>query len=150
MKSNHIIVVSGEPKSIFLEIFFRALKHKKYKSPIILICNKNFLIPYIKKINFKKKIKQESANSKTVKVLSGNIEMNEKFSFINELFNIKELSVINIAKGIISPILINSKRAAINNKIENIKKYFFSLDPNIFINLLIFLKNIQLTLFISE
>ncbi len=57
MKNNHIIVVSGEPKSIFLEIFFKALKYKKYKSPIILICNKNFLISHIKKINLKKKIR---------------------------------------------------------------------------------------------
>ena len=52
MKNNHILVISGEPKSIFLEIFFKALKNKKYKSPIILICNKNFLIPNLKKNKF--------------------------------------------------------------------------------------------------
>ena len=55
MKNNNILVVAGEPKSIFLEIFFKAIKLKKYKSPIILICNKNFLTPYIRKMKLKKK-----------------------------------------------------------------------------------------------
>ena len=35
-KSNFILLVHGEPNSIFLEIFFKALK-KKFKTPIILI-----------------------------------------------------------------------------------------------------------------
>ena len=34
---NPILIVSGEPKSIFLEIFFKALK-KKNKKPIIVNC----------------------------------------------------------------------------------------------------------------
>ena len=38
---NPILIVSGEPKSIFLEIFFKAL-NKKAKSPLVLIVNKKF------------------------------------------------------------------------------------------------------------
>ena len=34
-----IIVVAGEPNSIFTEIFFKSLKFKKFKSPIILIAS---------------------------------------------------------------------------------------------------------------
>ena len=32
MNFNPIIVVAGEPNSIFLEIFFKAIKNKKYKN----------------------------------------------------------------------------------------------------------------------
>jgi len=51
-----IIIVAGEPNSIFLEIFFKALK-KKNKSPIILIASKKLLLLQMKKLNVRKKIK---------------------------------------------------------------------------------------------
>ena len=41
MNYKPIIIVAGEPNSIFLEIFFKSIK-KKYKSPIILFVLKNF------------------------------------------------------------------------------------------------------------
>ena len=56
MKNNSIIIVAGEPESIFLEIFFKSIKNKKYKSPLILICDKKILIEQMKKNNFKKKL----------------------------------------------------------------------------------------------
>ncbi len=56
MKNNSIIIVSGEPKSIFLEIFFKSIKNKKYKSPLILICDKKILIDQMKKNKFKRKL----------------------------------------------------------------------------------------------
>jgi 4-hydroxy-L-threonine phosphate dehydrogenase PdxA len=56
MKNKPIIVVVGEPKSTFLEIFFKALKKKKYKSPFILICSKKILINEIKKNKTKKRV----------------------------------------------------------------------------------------------
>ena len=34
-----IIIVAGEPNSIFSEIFFKSLNIKKFKSPIILIAS---------------------------------------------------------------------------------------------------------------
>ena len=57
MKNKPIILVAGEPKSIFFEIFFKAIKQKKYKSPLILICCKKLLINQMKFFNFNKKIK---------------------------------------------------------------------------------------------
>ena len=42
MSYKPILIVAGEPNSIFFEIFFKALK-KKYKSPIILIASLNLL-----------------------------------------------------------------------------------------------------------
>jgi len=37
MKFKPILVVAGEPNSIFLEIFFKSIKAIKIKNPIILI-----------------------------------------------------------------------------------------------------------------
>ena len=37
MNYSPILIVSGEPNSIFLEIFFKTIKIKKIKSPLILI-----------------------------------------------------------------------------------------------------------------
>ena len=47
MNSNPILIIPGEPKSIFFEIFFKSMKLTKVKSPLILICNKKF---YTKKL----------------------------------------------------------------------------------------------------
>ena len=38
-----IIIVAGEPNSIFFEIFFKIIKNNKFKSPIILIASKSLL-----------------------------------------------------------------------------------------------------------
>jgi 4-hydroxythreonine-4-phosphate dehydrogenase len=43
MKAKPIIIVSGEPKSIFFEILFKSLKYNKFKSPIILISSYKIL-----------------------------------------------------------------------------------------------------------
>ena len=51
-----IIIVPGEPNSIFFEIFFKSLKSKNYNSGLIIICNKKKLDKEIKKFNFKKNI----------------------------------------------------------------------------------------------
>ena len=57
MNYSPILIVGGEPNSIFLEIFFKTLKFSKIKSPIILISSENILKKQMKKFNFKKKIK---------------------------------------------------------------------------------------------
>ena len=57
MKSKSILIVAGEPNSIFLEIFFKTYKIKKFNSPLILIASLKLLNLQMKKLNFKKKIK---------------------------------------------------------------------------------------------
>ena len=57
MNYSPILVVSGEPNSIFLEIFFKVLKLKNIRSPIILISSENILKLQMKKLKFKKKNK---------------------------------------------------------------------------------------------
>ena len=56
MKNKPIIIINGEPNSVFLEIFIKSIKIIKYKSPIILISSMKLLNFYKKKFNFKKKI----------------------------------------------------------------------------------------------
>ena len=63
MNFKPILIVAGSPKSIFLEIFFKSLDHKKYKKPLVLICSKKLLIKYMVKRKIKKKIKVLEKNS---------------------------------------------------------------------------------------
>jgi len=52
-----IIIVAGEPNSIFFEIYFKAINYKKFRSPIILIASLEILKLQMKKLNIKKKIR---------------------------------------------------------------------------------------------
>ena len=84
-----IIIVAGEPNSIFLEIFFKALTYKNFKSPIILIASLNLLKLQMKKLNIKKNIKllntikldEYKLNNKSINLI--NINYNPKKLFEN-------------------------------------------------------------------
>ena len=56
MNYKPIIIVAGEPNSVFLELFFKSFKKKKIKSPILLICSYNLLLQQMRKLNFSFKI----------------------------------------------------------------------------------------------
>tara|TARA_Y100001935_G_C17269940_1_gene491355 strand:+ start:578 stop:1540 length:963 start_codon:yes stop_codon:yes gene_type:complete len=56
MNYKPIIIVAGEPNSIFLEIFFKSFKKKKFKSPIIIICSYKLFLLQMKKLNFNFKV----------------------------------------------------------------------------------------------
>ena len=63
MNYNPILIVPGESKSIFFEIFFKSVKLSKIISPLILICNKKVLYQEIKRFNFKLEIKELNKNA---------------------------------------------------------------------------------------
>jgi 4-hydroxythreonine-4-phosphate dehydrogenase len=52
MNREPIIIVAGEPNSIFLEIFFKSLKINNYKSPLIIIASKKLLQKQMKELGF--------------------------------------------------------------------------------------------------
>ena len=87
MNYSPILIVGGEPNSIFLEIFFKTLKFKKIKSPVILITSEEILKKQMKKLNFKKKIKllnyknfqNEKLDNKSINLI--NIEFKQKKAF---------------------------------------------------------------------
>ena len=56
MNYNPILIVAGEPNSVFLEIYFKTITKLKIKSPLILIVSKRLLILQMMKLKFKKKI----------------------------------------------------------------------------------------------
>ena len=60
--SSFILAVSGSPKSIFLEIFFKSLKYFS-KKPIILIVNKDILKKQMKLLKFKFELNEITENN---------------------------------------------------------------------------------------
>ena len=79
MKIKPILVISGEPNSVFLEIFFKTLKKKIFKNPIVLIVSKKLFIKQMNQLGFNFKIKL----------------LNEKNIEFNKLDN-KKINIINI------------------------------------------------------
>ena len=73
MKNKPIIIVAGEPKSIFFEIFLKALKKNNFKNFLILNFFKNLLLQQIRKNQFKRKLKIIEINQ-----LDNNIILNNK------------------------------------------------------------------------
>ena len=137
MKNKPIIIISGEPKSIFLEIFFKALKKKKYKSPIILICCKKILDNEIKDDIFKKKInildKQKLKNIRIHKNRLNLIDieckkLNNKFTKkLTKLYLVKSFNLaIKLIKENLSYKLINgpiNKKNFLNKNTPGITEY---------------------------
>ncbi len=86
MRYKPILVVAGEPNSVFLEIYFKCLK-KKIKSPLILIASLNLIKMQMKKLKVKKKIKildhkdfyNEKLNNKKINLI--NVDYNPKKAF---------------------------------------------------------------------
>jgi len=90
-----IIIVAGEPNSIFLEIFFKALTYKKFKSPIILIASLNLLKLQMKKLNIKKNIKllnsiklnEYKLNNKSINLININYNPQKPFENVSSKSN---------------------------------------------------------------
>ena len=57
MNSNFILVVNGEPNSVFSEIFVKSINKIKVKTPIIYIFSEKLLKKQMKKLKLYKKIK---------------------------------------------------------------------------------------------
>ena len=57
MKDKPIIILAGEPQSIFFEIFFKSLKLNNFKNTLILISSINILKSQMKKNRFKRYIR---------------------------------------------------------------------------------------------
>ena len=87
MKTKPILIVAGEPNSIFFEIFFKSLNQKKIKSPIVLVSSSVILNEQIKKFSFKKNVKMLNLknlkkwkiNNKSINLI--NIDYDSKYIF---------------------------------------------------------------------
>lgn len=90
-----IIIVPGDPNSVFYEIFFKAIKIKKLKSPLLIIGNYNDFLMQMKRFNFKKKINLVTSNnlnsiSKTfINIINIDLKnKKKKHKYIEECFKI--------------------------------------------------------------
>ena len=87
MKFNPILIVTGEPNSIFSEILIKSLKKTKIKKPIILISSKKLLENQTKKLNYNinlkllnyKKLKSYKLNNRSINLID--IPYNQKKPF---------------------------------------------------------------------
>ena len=127
MNKKPIIIVSGEPYSIFFEIFFKSKKKINLKRPIILIGSKKLLIKQMFKLKFnfginlipKDNIDFDLLDNKKINL----IDINFKFKKTFDRITAKSNSYINKSFEIALKILQKEKCAGlINGPIS--KKYF--------------------------
>ena len=128
-----ILVISGEPYSVFNEIFFKSLKKKSVrniKSPILLIGSKNLLLQHMKKLGYKFKIKSinnknienEILDRKYINIINVNFKFNKifdkissnstnyiRYSFSIALKIVKKIKIAGIINGPISKKHFNIK-----------------------------------------
>jgi 4-hydroxythreonine-4-phosphate dehydrogenase len=65
-----ILINSGEPYSVFLEIFFKTIKKNRFKRPIILVSSQKLLLSQMKSLKFNIKINMIDSNNINFKKLS--------------------------------------------------------------------------------
>ena len=133
-----ILIVPGEPNSIFFEIFFKTLKKEKFKSPIILIGSLKIIQLQMKKLNLNNKfkiinlrgLKPNKVNSKLINIINVNYVQSKAFekiskrskSYINNCFKIA-LNLLNVGfsnKLLTGPI---SKKNFLNKKVLGVTEY---------------------------
>ena len=85
MGKNPIVIVGGEPNSIFLEIFFKSLEANSFKSPLIIIVSKKLLQEQMIKLGFSFKINDIDKKFKDFSKLN-----NKKINLINVDYDFKK------------------------------------------------------------
>ncbi len=138
MNYKPILLVNGEPNSIFLEIFFKTLQSIKIKNPVILISSHKLLKLQMKKLKYKKniklldskKLKQNKLDNKSINLIDVKYEQKKPFekiskksnNFISNSFNLafNLIKKEKIKKFINGPI---SKKNFLSNKYLGITEY---------------------------
>ena len=73
MKFSPILIVAGEPNSVFFEIFLKAITTNRFKSPIILIGSKKLFNLQMNKLGFNKKFNILNINNLGRMTLDNNL-----------------------------------------------------------------------------
>ena len=82
-----IVIIAGDPKSIFLEIYFKSLKKNKFKNPLILIVNENILLEQMRALKYDFKINnfnEISFDTKRNLLTSSSEFYNLSYNYIND------------------------------------------------------------------
>ena len=133
-----IIIVSGEPNSIFFEILFKTLKKKNFKKTIILIGSIKLLKLQMKKLKFKFKINQLYIDSlgnskfekKSINLINIDYDTNVAFEKISNKSKIYIENCFKVAFQLINQGISNrllsgpiSKKSFLNKKFLGITEY---------------------------
>ncbi len=137
MNNNKILIVPGEPNSIFSEVLFKYFNlqsFKKNKNIIIIVGNKRLIFKQMKKLRYNFKINQinnlNQAKKKTINLINIDYKFDKTFSkitkssnkYIEKSFNkaLKLIKVNKISKLINGPI---SKKNFLKKKFPGITEY---------------------------
>ena len=131
MNKKPIIIVSGEPYSVFLEILFKSIKKIKLKKPIILIASKKLVVRQMLKLKFNldlnlidiKRLNFSLLDKKKINI----IDVNFKFKKAFDKISTKSNPYINKSFEIALRILREKNCAGLING-PIVKKYFLKGD----------------------
>ena len=119
MNKKPILIVAGEPYSIFSEIFFKSLKKLNQKRPLVLIASKSIFLEQMKKLGYKyqfktidKRLSQKISNKKKVINI---IDVEFKFIKIFDKISDKSNKYISDCFLIANNLLRNKKAYALIN-----------------------------------
>ena len=158
MSSNIILIVNGEPNSIFSEIFIKSLNKINIKSPIIYIFSEKLLKLQMKKLKINKKIKSINIkkindyklNNNSINLINVDYKQKKPFEkisnksqkFIKKSFDIafKIIKKEKIKKLINGPI---SKKNFLNKKYLGMTEYISNHFSKRNTCMLIFNKNLS-------
>ncbi len=129
MKFKPILILSGEPNSVFSEILIKSINRIKIKKPIIVISSKKLLVKQLKALNLKKKIKlldyrnlnNYQLNNKSINLININYNQQKAFDKISSKSNKFIQNSFRMAFRIIKKEKVSS---FINGPIS--KKYFLN------------------------
>ena len=160
MGKEPIIIVGGEPNSVFLEIFFKSLKLNTYRSPLIIVVSKKLLKEQMRKLDFDFKVNDINKKLKSFSKLDNNkinlINVDYKFEkcfdkitsksnkYIDETFKtaLNFIKQNNLSKFINGPV---SKKSFLKGKTLGITEYLAKKTKTNEVAMLIFNKNLSVS-----
>lgn len=158
MNYKPIIIVAGEPNSIFFEIYFKALKNHSYKNPLIVIGSQKILLLQMKKLNFSMKIRlikinninDYVLNNKSINLINVNYYQHKVFEKSSKKSNFYISNCFNVAFKLLNDgftdKLINgpiNKKNFLNKKYLGITEYLADNFDTRITAMLIYNKNLS-------
>ena len=158
MNYKPIIIVAGEPNSIFFEIYFKALKNHSYKNPLIIIGSQKILLLQMKKLNFSMKIRlikinninDYVLNNKSINLINVNYYQHKVFEKSSKKSNFYISNCFNVAFKLLNDgftdKLINgpiNKKNFLNKKYLGITEYLADNFDTRITAMLIYNKNLS-------
>jgi len=156
-----IIIVAGEPNSIFLEIFFKSIENHRYKNPLLLIVSQKLLEQQMIKLGFNFKINSinqyfnqfSKLDNKKINLINVDYRFDNCFEKISSRSNgyikksfevaLKIIHQNNFSKFINGPI---SKKSFLKGKILGITEYLAEkTNQKGKVGMLIFNKNLSVS-----